>query len=249
MRRRDVDYSDIYRALWRLEGVCSVLESIGVSPRLSRRLIGSRVTRGITSPEGALPRFARDVGDLRSRLEQLFLSQITKELPQLPNEIIRMIFQFSQSAPSTYTVGLVSSSEVGRQCEWLQQQKLVILLELATISLTRCLHPRAHSQQLPPAQGNLSVHSLMKALAQDLRVWKSVLDPQSSGKDPRSLFSYFSKLESLCSSSSCVKPLMSRSSSVSCFLTKSSSRRGRHRLYSNPFSCLQQPFSLAPISM
>ena len=90
---------------------------------------------------------------------------------------------------------------------------------------------------------------------QDARAWRSLIlaapcPPAGSPCPPANHQLLFSSFSPLPPPSSCRPSCRSpcRPSSVSCYLTKSSSRRGR-RAATNPFSGLQQAFSLAPFPM
>lgn len=242
LARREVDYADIYKSLSSLEPVLHGL--LHHQPRSRQRRPGHRSHH---SSHSLLPRLQQEVSALRSLLEKTFLAHIRQLLPDLPGELVRMIFQYSQRAPYCLTIGHFTPTPATQECESLQLEKFQILLTQLGLSLPRCLQPRA---RYPPLT-TLPVEVTMKAIIQDARAWRCLIlaapSPPCPPVNHELLFSSFSPLPppSSCRAS-CRSPC--RPSSVSCYLTKSSSRRGR-RAATNPFSGLQQAFSLAPFPM
>jgi len=203
-RSKDVtgSYSDIFLALKELVRVIHlVIQCYEKHPRVHKRL-------GPKAKNGGLKKFLTEVVEFKTFLEDSFFYHLNKLLPQrMPNEILKMIWEFSQSGQKRFDFGFYSRKHLDQVCESIQRKKFLVLTKTITLNLINSIIMSKMDSR------GLTIETMMEYFVKDATAFKDLTEDDFDQAD----FSKFSKLPYV--------PYKRPSPQITSYLTSSSCRR------------------------
>ena len=156
-------YSEILVAVKELLKVIQlVLKCYTKYPKVYKRL-------GPKSKKGGLDQFLTEVTDFQTFLEDSFYHHLRTLLPlQMPNEILKMIWEFSQTGTRRFDFGFYSKSNLDQVCESIQRKKFLILTRTLTINLINCI------LMIKMDSRGQTIETLMQYFVQDAAAFKDL---------------------------------------------------------------------------
>jgi len=196
-------YSDIFLALRQLIRVVSlVLQCYEKHPKVYKRL-------GPRAKNGGLKKFLTEVTDFKTFLEESFFYHLNKLLPQrMPNEILKMIWEFSQSGSKRFDFGFYSKNHLDQVCETIQRKKFLALTKTITINLINSVIMSKMDSR------GLTIETMMEYFIKDATAFKDLTEDEFEQHPD---FSKFSKLQYI--------PYKRPSPQITSYLTSASCRR------------------------
>lgn len=217
-------YSDILQALRELEKVVQlVLACYSRHKRVFKRV-------GPMTKDGGLPIFLEEVRGFRLFLEDAFYIHLRPLIPpQVPNEILKLIWEYSQTGPQKFDFGFFSQKSLDQICESIQRRKFLLMTNTLTMNLINAIMMSKMDSR------GVTLESLMQGFVKDAEAFKDLTD-ENHLDDPD--FSKFSKIPYVRKPVSC--------SSVNNYLQSSSSSRFSTKCSSwNPFIPLSKEHDYA----
>ena len=161
-------YSDIFVALKELIQVIRlVIRCYKKHPKVHKRL-------GPRAKNGGLELFLKEMINFKVFFEESFFFHLRKLLPhQMPYEILKIIWEFSQTGPKQFDFGFYLKNHSDQVCETIQRKKFLVLTKKVIINLINAIRM-----------------SKMEYMVKDAAAFKDLMDENFENAD----FSKFSKL-------------------------------------------------------
>lgn len=195
-------YSDIFAAVKELIQVIRlVIQCYEKHSKVYKRL-------GPRARNGGLKQFLTEVIEFKTFLEDSFFYHLRKLLPhQMPNEILKIIWEFSQSGPKRYDFGFYSKNHLDQVCETIQRKKFLVLTKTLTINLINSIMMSKMDSR------GLTIETLMDYFVKDAAAFKDLTDEDFEKAD----FSKFSKIPYI--------PYKKPSTQITTYLSSSSGKK------------------------
>jgi len=195
-------YSDIFVAVKELLQVIRlVTECYEKHPKVYKRL-------GPRAKNGGLKKFLTEVVEFKTFLEDSFFYHLRKLLPhQMPNEILKIIWEFSQSGAKRFDFGFYSRNHLDQVCETIQRKKFLVMTKTLTINLINCIMMSKMDSR------GLTIETMMEYFVIDSAAFRDLTDEDFEQAD----FSKFSKIPYI--------PYKKPSTQIKTYLSSSSSRK------------------------
>lgn len=173
-------YSDILKALKELEKVVGlVLFCYTRHSKVYKRL-------GPHGKDGGLPIFLDEIRDFRIYLEDASFLHLRPLLPSsVPNEILKKIWEFSQTGSPVFDFGFFSLKSLDQICESIQRRKFLVMTNTLTINFINAITIGKMDSR------GLTIESLMQGFVKDTEAFKDLTE-RNPLDDPD--FSKFSKI-------------------------------------------------------
>jgi len=127
-------YCDILQALYELEKVSNlVLRCYSRHKKVFKRL-------GPASKNGGLKAFLEEVTTFREFLEDVFYMHLRTIIPAvIPNEILKIIWEFSQTGSQKFDFGFFSEKKFDQLKESIQRKKFLLMTNTLTMNLINAI--------------------------------------------------------------------------------------------------------------
>jgi len=197
-------YSDIFLAAKELIRVIKlVIDCYKTHPKVYKRL-------GPKAKNGGLEQFLVKVIEFKSFLEDCFFFYLRKYLPvKMPNEVLQMIWEFSQSGPKPFDFGCFSKKHLDQVCETIQRKKFLVLTKSLTINLINSIIMSKMDSR------GLTIETMMEYYLNDIEAFKDLTEEHEDFE--KTDFSKFSKIQYI----ACKR----QSPQISSYLSSPSGRR------------------------
>jgi len=174
-------YSDIFTALKELIQVIRlVIQAYGHE---KHRKVYKRL--GPQAKNGSLEQFLTEVVEFKTFLEDSFFYHLRKLIPhKIPNEILNIIWNFSQTGEKRFDFGFYSKNHLDQVCETIQRKKFLVLTKTLTINLINAIMMSKMDSR------GLTIETLMEYFVKDAGAFKDLTDDDFEKAD----FSKFSKI-------------------------------------------------------
>jgi len=195
-------YSDIFAALKDLIQVIRlVIQCYEKHSKVYKRL-------GPKAKHGGLKQFLTEVIEFKTFLEDSFFYHLRKLLPQrIPNEILTIIWEFSQSGQKRFDFGFYSKNHLDQVCETIQRKKFLVLTKTLTINLINSIMMSKMDSR------GLTIETLMQYFVKDAAAFKDLNEVDFEKAD----FSNFSKIPYI--------PYKKPAKQITAYLSSSSGRK------------------------
>ena len=210
-------YSDIFVALKELIQVIRlVIRCYKKHPKVHKRL-------GPRAKNGGLELFLKEMINFKVFFEESFFFHLRKLLPhQMPYEILKIIWEFSQTGPKQFDFGFYLKNHSDQVCETIQRKKFLVLTKKVTINLINAIILSNMDLQ------GLTIETLMEYIVKDAAAFKDLRDENFENAD----FSKFSKLPYI--------PYKKPSPQITNYLSSSSGKK-----LSSPVKMLGQDYAIS----
>jgi len=209
-------YSDILQALLELEKVGSIVLHCYTRHRKVFKRLGPK------SPSGGLQTFLQEVQNFRCFLEEVFFFHLRTIIPpRIPNEILKIIWDFSQTGKSKFDFGFFTEKNFDQHRESIQRKKFLVMTNTMTLNLIYAITMSRMDMN------GATIETQMKTFVSDAEAFRDLTE------DSKLDFSKFSKIPK---APRPVKKQQVCSPTISNYLTSSSaaskSSHGQHNNYS-----------------